>query len=250
MVMRGILLIILAGLAGILVACGSTGEQRQTLEAHSTGMSEQLSNLRATTTAQTARQLVTVQFAETRLAQATQERGLMISTLSVMGVDTSILPQAATPLPTAPAENAASVPGGQANPATPQGVPRVQVTPFTLTPNPALAVPDTGLTDVVTSTGVASNDCATGITTEFSTTTPEIYVGGVATDFADGTEVVSRWLREEELLAEYSLTFNAIEQACIWFFVDQTDFEFTPGSYQVVMEVNGVAMPALTFTIQ
>ena len=41
-----------------------------------------------------------------------------------------------------------------------------------------------------------------------------------------------------------------IEDACIWFFADQTDFPFTPGNYSVYLALNGVtATPMISFSI-
>jgi hypothetical protein len=72
-----------------------------------------------------------------------------------------------------------------------------------------------------------------------------------AVDIAAGSVLTSQWFREDVLLTTFDYMPDfVIENACIWFFADQTDFEFALGSYSVNLLVNGeAAAPSIPFTI-
>jgi hypothetical protein len=108
------------------------------------------------------------------------------------------------------------------------------------------------LENPVLATGVDSDDCAIGVTTQFSTSSPAIYVVAEAVNVPSGSTIESRWFRGVEPVGPvytFAPDFD-IERACIWFFVDSSDFEFIAGQYSVDLTLNGVsATPLLTFSI-
>jgi hypothetical protein len=108
------------------------------------------------------------------------------------------------------------------------------------------------LENPVLATGVDSDDCAIGVTTQFSTSSPAIYVVAEAVNVPSDSVIESRWFRGVEPVGPvytFAPDFN-IERACIWFFVDSSDFEFIAGQYSVDLTLNGAsATPLLSFSI-
>ncbi|GAB4519692.1 MAG: hypothetical protein OHK0046_28970 [Anaerolineae bacterium] len=229
----------------LLAACGTSSTDQQTLVAYDATLSADMNDLRATATTQKERLLVTLGFAETQIARATVQLRSMLSTLESLDIDTSQLPAAVTLPPTVAGNVIANAAPTQAFGAVP---PRVEVTPFTTTPDATRIAQQAGLTNLVLSTSVGDDDCATNVSSQFSASTPAIYLVGLA-NFPQETNVIFRWLRESQLISEITWTYAATDVACVWYFVDSTDFEFTPGSYSVSVEVNGITLPPLRFTI-
>ncbi len=234
----------------LMTACGTSITDQQTLIAYEETFVVQLADIHATATVDRERLMATVERAGTLVGRAGADRRAMISTLEARGVP--ILLDAITPAPPSQGENSGdeNAPSSVGGSGGGQAAPVVMVTPFTPTPDTAASVAQTGLSNIVIAAGVDANDCPMGISNQFSVNVPEVYVVALARGFQDGTTVISRWRRGEEPVAEFSLTYGAIEEACIWFFIDQTDFTFTPGDYSVTLEVNGIALPPLAFTLQ
>lgn len=229
-----------------LAACGGTNTQQQTLEAVATTQSANLVQVGATATAQTELLQITLEGVETQIARIQNQRVFMISTLDARGISVDNLqgitlePLTATPTPFGLVAND-----------TPTFTPDVNV-PDTLissTPSPAGFSSPLGLNNIVTATSVGSDDCALDTTSQFTTDTPEIYLVATATNFQPNTTVTTNWAREGTALTNFSFTYDAIDRACIWFFADQTDFEFLPGSYTITIGVNGTIAGQVNFTI-
>jgi hypothetical protein len=107
------------------------------------------------------------------------------------------------------------------------------------------------LENIVMATGVGDDDCALGTVLQFTADVPAIYVVATAYNIAPGTQLASRWrIGASEKVFDFTPDF-AIAGECIWFFVDQTDFTFVPGTWSVSLEIDGTpAAPAIQFTIQ
>lgn len=226
-------------LALFLAACGNTSAEKQTLIAHDQNLGTSIANLHIDDNVREQRLLATLERAQTQVAQAGTQQGAMVLTLEARGLNVT-LPAVATlappPRPSDSSSNSASVPNA----------PTVQVTPFTTTPDPSVFP----LINVITAQGVDNNDCAVGVTNQFTPASERIYIVATARELADGTTVVSRWFQGDNQVAVFDHTFAYIEEACIWFYADQTDFEFTPGEYRIALEINGTpAAPAKVFTI-
>lgn len=230
----------------LVTACGQTSTEKQTLEAHDQSLNTEIAGLQATANIEQERLLITVEHAETQVARASTQQLLIILTLEARGVDTLVLPGVATAMPTT--ENSFPNTTGD-NVGSAPTPPRVAVTPAS-TPTPNINISNPYLTNIVVSTDVGSDDCAVNVTNTITPNTERIYVVATAREMPDGTTIVSRWQRGGTEVAVYDLTYDYIEEACIWFFVDQTDFAFTPGSYSVALDVDGVTItPPIPFTV-
>jgi hypothetical protein len=98
---------------------------------------------------------------------------------------------------------------------------------------------------------VSDNDCAAGIQSQFDSTADRIYVVATAVNIRAGMRLESIWTQGGVEVVRHDFTPEfEINGNCIWFFVDQTDFVFTPGSYAVQLTIDGAASgPPLSFTI-
>ena len=255
--------IILSMIGIALAACGTTGEGRRTSESRYSSLETRRAILYTTATVAIERQLVTVEYANTQLARAKKQQDEMVSTLGSREIEI-VLPQAAT-MPPTPTEGPTIAPifGEPTLPPATQAAVAPQVTPFApasptsppviVTTQQETSVESTPLSlrDITMATAVDNNDCALNITNSFNTATEEIYIVARAINIQAGTVITSRWMRNELELTVFNFTPGfAIENACIWFFADQTDFDFTPGNYSVTLEVNGIqASQPTPFTI-
>lgn len=259
----------------LLGACATDTNQRQLQTEHAVA-STQIADLRLTATVQSARIQITLDYGGTQVAAAQARSQFIQATLISEGFVAENLEQfeqqflvgvvgqrtGTTPTPPAPIGSGiaqqAMQPQAQ-SPITPSatipGVTPMSMLQRTATPQPTTILADPTaprLENPVTSTGVGNDDCAVNTTSNFTTTTPEIYLVVEAVNTPADAQFGSRWSREGTVLADidFSLNFD-IERACIWFFVDQTDFQFTPGNYTVDLTLNGEpAGTPVTFVIQ
>ena len=221
----------------LLAACGVSPGEQQTLEAYEMSLSTQLANLQGTALVDEAQLAQTVEWSGTRLARVSTEQALMQATLEATGIILNAPLSIVTDLP----QNNSVV-----TPIAPS-TSNVQVTPGN---NPTPEADPSPLSNIVIAADVGADDCAEGITNQFNTNTNRIYIVATARDLPGGTTVVARWLRGTEPVTSFSHTFDQIDEACIWFFADQSDFAFTPGNYSVVMEIdNAPVTQPVSFSI-
>jgi hypothetical protein len=255
--------LLLAALA--LTACLGATASEQTLEADYYARGTQVAELRATVTIEADRLNVTVQYMDTEVARVSTQQALLILTLQARGLDTSslpaVIPQVAGGQP-APGTTPAA-PGSQPLPPSgglPTNSPSLSITPGGMTPGGIIPQPQTTpqaavtsggvLSEIVTSAAVGADDCAASPISQFTVTTPEIYVVARARNLPDGTTIVSRWRRSDGTeLAVFNFSYGFVANACIWFFVTPEDFAFTAGSYSVSLEIGGQIIAQTTFTI-
>jgi hypothetical protein len=242
---RSIIIVAFIALGIVLTACGETGADQQTLIAHEETTEARFSELYVTATVEAEIMLLTLEHAQTEAARTISQRNAMISTLQARGVDTSVLPGVTVESPPTPPPNI----GNNNQPPPVEVTPAVQVTPFTVTP----VIDDDGpyLADIVMAEGVGADDCPVGITSQFSPGTERIYIVATAHQVTPGTTFTATWFREATELVTFTFTPDfAIDGNCIWFYADQSNFDFTPGSYQIRLEIDGIPIgePAL-FTI-
>ncbi|TVR24271.1 MAG: hypothetical protein EA396_01890 [Anaerolineaceae bacterium] len=258
-----------------LAACDNVATGQQTLVAFEEGMETRRANLNATGTAEIESVLLTLDVSQTRLARARSQGGLLAATLSERGIENQVIAtatpvefrvEAADPFGDLMRQREATQSAPlAAPPATPDPAAAptdVQVTPFateTLEPASQPTPPPTtppsfpdNLRDVVLASSLADNDCAAQTVTAFDTTAPRLYVVARAFDITPGTRISSVWLRGDEVLASFDFTPDfTIDNACIWFFADPSDFDFTPGDYTVQLQIDGeLAAPPVDFPIQ
>ena len=280
--LASVLLALLAGACGSIV--GPTA-QEMTLVAQNDGLGTQIAQLQSTATVEVDRMMITVEHAQTEVSGVQSQRDAMRATAVARGTDSSFfdisipsvddapppdnnedsaenLPEGITPeglLPQGSIDDsgdplaeapAVTPPGGQ--PISPNlNEQNTAATPLPQNDNQQNAANGARLTNPTLATGYGSDDCAVGASTSFPDTTPEIYIVTNAVDFPANTTVSTTWLREGEVMESYSYTYDfAIEGNCIWSFIDQSDFAFTPGNWSVEMDVsNGTGVGPVNFTI-
>lgn len=248
-------------------------DERATLQANHLLASTQIADLRMTATVQAARARTTVDYVGTRAALSATQSRFLESTLSSRGTPVAYLEEqreriiGSSPTPTitpTAAEEAEATIEVQPSPAMaalPQETPTATVppvTPFGLvaTPTQPIAQPADPnaprLEEFTIASGVRSDDCALDSRASFSTQTAEIYIVATAVNMPAGSLIEARWFRAGAPIGPvYSFQPGfAIERACIWFYVDPTDFDFLPGEYAVDLLLNGEPVsPLLPFTI-
>jgi hypothetical protein len=106
------------------------------------------------------------------------------------------------------------------------------------------------LTNLMAAPGVGDDDCAQNATNTFATSTPEIYVVATAYEITSGMTLASQWdISGQQRTYEFVPDFD-IDGACIWFYMDQSEFAFQPGSATITLSVNGTSMGSVTLTLQ
>lgn len=251
----------------LLTACG-TDNSLQILETNHALAGTQVANLRVTASVQAARAQTTLDFMQTRPAFAAIQSVALESTLEADGTDTSyiqtqralILGSSPTPsiTPTFAAEETENLNLPTFTPISETPTPTIPgVTPIfpTETAVPTLP-PDPNalrLENPRTALAAGSDGCGTNLTSSFTINTQEIYI--IVTAFnleRQGTTLSARWAYEGQPVGPvYDYTPDRdYEQLCIWFYVDQTDFDFLAGNYTVTIDIDGVpAFAPLPFTI-
>lgn len=233
--MRLISLISLSFLCLMMTACVDNSARR-TLEADYGVASTRLAELAGTATVQSARLQTTLDYATTRVARVATRSQFLKATLVEYGTPQSVLDafqqqvsDGAIVLPTA-------TPLPAVTPDTPQTAPEPSNPSASPTPPPAGG---TRLANPVTALDVGDDDCASGVTDRFSPDEDAIYIVATAIDVSAGMTLTSRWslAGEERVRLDWTPDFD-IAEACIWFFIDQSDTAFTPGSWSVILDIN------------
>lgn len=219
-----------------LGACARQNQVELTLVATQVALNTQIAAIRSTATIQAERIQVTVEYMATQVRSAEVQNDQLRATLVSRGIDpqnlSNIDPLSITPVP------------GPAN-----TIPQPEITVETLpviTPTPGGGA---ALTNIVMSENVGSDDCAVGATSTFSTSAQQIYVVATALNIQPGTTIISRWrVGGQEIVHDFTPNFE-INQNCIWFFIDQVDTTFTPGNWNVQLEINGAPVGTVNFSI-
>jgi hypothetical protein len=106
------------------------------------------------------------------------------------------------------------------------------------------------LVDLATAPGVNDDDCAQNASTTFAASTPEIYIVATAYEVTSGMTLAAQWdVSGQQRTFEFTPDFD-IDGACIWFYIDQSEFTFQPGEGRVSLSLNGTPMGSVTFTLQ
>jgi hypothetical protein len=255
--------LILSLLLFSLAACGSNDEIR-TLEANRQLAGTQLADLRMTATVEAARALTTVDAMQTRAALAATQSNFLESTLIAAGFPSSaietqrqvVLGSSPTPMPS-PIMNPESSEVVQVSlPTASPTVPGVTLN----APNPTATPAGTSDPNALqvqtpyTALGAGEDGCGENITAVFSSDSAEIYViVRVVNVKANTVTFAARWEREGEAVGpvyDFRPDYD-VDELCVWFFVDNSDFEFIAGAYTVTIDVNGVpSSNPVAFVIQ
>ncbi len=230
-------------IALMLTACGGASTEQQTLEAIATTQTSNLAALAATATVNAERLEITLEGVNTQFARVQRQRIDMVSTLEARGITVNSLPGVTIP----PFTNTPT-PFGLA-PSTPTPTANALPTFQPTVPTEASFRNPLGLSNIVTAPSVQEDDCATTVQSTFTPETVEIYVVATATGFINGTTVETSWARDGQTLTTFDFSYGEIDRACIWFFADQTDFEFLPGNYIITLSVNDTIAGQVNFSI-
>ncbi|MEO1444022.1 MAG: hypothetical protein AAFV33_26725, partial [Chloroflexota bacterium] len=254
--------ILLAMAASFISACGAIvgpTAQEMTLQAQNNEMSTQIFDLRQTATVEVDRMMITVEHAQTEVSSVQLQRDAMRATSLARGTDPAFfeasipggnnLPVGITPevlIPVDPNDPAV------APPITPAGAPvQPQGQPTQPAPQPTVPLDGPRLSSPTLTTSVGNDDCATASLNTFEAATPEIYIVATAMEFPANTTVTTTWTRDGQVMDSYDFTYDfEIDGACIWSFIDQTDFAFTPGNWAVQLQLStGGGVGPLPFSI-
>jgi hypothetical protein len=260
----------------LLSITGCTGiSAQQTLVADHALVGTQVSELAMTSTVERARLQITLDYVNTQPALLATQSQFLKATLvgngtplaSLNDYQATVIQQPRIALPTASPTNnvdpnSEAQAGMPAPPptadvtATPSPVPSPIITPAIALTQGALtaiaeATPVTGVNDVNASTlpafvsdirlgtSVGNDDCVGQATTTFNITTPEIYISARITDSPANTRFSTRWTAPDGNSVTFDFTPDfSIDDACIWFFIDQTDLSFIAGNWSVNFDVN------------
>ncbi len=238
-----------------LSACGSSSEQL-TITAQYALSNTQVADIRSSATVANARLQITLDHASTRVVEVEQQGLFMRSTLVALGTDSAFiannLPVSGsfptfTPPPTSPVNAVV----------TPVPLPAVteelnaEGTLVLVTPPPSDDNTQARLENIVLASGVNNNDCAIDSNPLFTPNSTEIYVVATAFNIPAGATISSIWQSNGTEVALFSFTpANPINGDCIWFFIDQTDTVFIPGTWSVELTINDIsAAPPVPFQI-
>ncbi len=247
--MRLVGLGMILGLILLVTACSDGGAQ-QTLQAENDTLSTQINEIRTTATFQRDVLQITVEAVQLASTLVIQQSFDIKATLQATGVsptDMALVSPAAiiSPQPTLPAVQSLSADAPAVTPEVVSGT--LDITSVVPTETPG----QPSLYNMVMAEGVGDNDCALSSVTSFASTAEKIYVVATAANIAPGMTLGAQWFSDGTQLTTQDFTPDfAINQNCIWFYADQTDFTFTPGNYTVQMTINGstVGQP-VPFTI-
>lgn len=215
----------------LITACsGDSGAVELTLVSQNVSLSTQIADVRSTVTVEADRLRVTAVYMETAIAQTRLQNQRLAATIEALGGNAALVaPIASTPTsdmvnPSLPEATAAS------------GAPPLNETVQVATGTPAAPA----LYNVVTARGVGANDCALAPVSSFTTADTNIYVVATASNIAPGMRLASRWYLagSEVIMHDFTPDF-AINQNCVWFYIDSSETVFTPGNWTVQLEING-----------
>ncbi len=212
-----------------LTACQRQNEAELTLVAQNISLQTQIAEVRETATVDTERLQITVDYMGTLVGRAEDQHSQLVATQAAQNP---------------PPDNAAAAP-------TDLPLPNGAVTTAadaTATPPPETGAP--ALVDAVMAPGVGDDDCAVNPTSDFTTDTQEIYIVARGVNIPAGTNIAARFsIAGQEISHDFTPDFD-IEDACVWFYIDQTDLAFTAGTWSVQLELNGTPVSSpIPFTI-
>jgi hypothetical protein len=123
--------------------------------------------------------------------------------------------------------------------------------PITGTPGVVNSSP-AQFTDIRTASTIRkSDDCADQLQTEFPADSPKIYITAHAFNIHKGTRMGVEWRYQGNPAHQESFVVpRDDDDYCLWFFIDPTMVQLSPGQWSVRLFANDAALdPAVSFTI-
>lgn len=230
-------------MALLAAACsGGSSNTELTLVAQNLALATQIADVRSTATVEADRLRVTAVYIETAVAQSQTQNQRLSATIQALGGNSALV----API------SASLTPAFGANPAGAEATVDAAMPAGDQTAAAATSTPRTpALFNAVTARGVGANDCALASVTSFTTADTNIYIVATASNITPGTMLASRWYLEGSQVIAHDFTPDfAIDQNCVWFYIDSTETAFTPGNWTVQLEINGQpAGEPVAFTI-
>ncbi len=244
----------LVALLFVVGACARQNEVELSLVSTNVVLRTEIAQVYETATVDADRLQITLEYVGTLVAQADQQGGQLRATLISRGTEPSALeginPNLITPLPTI---DAGTNPQGiiistPAQDTSTSGIVGANVPSVDVTEEVVGSAPT--LTNIVMARGVTNNDCAQSVVSNFTVNDAEIYVVATALNIVPGTTITARYqIGGNEVAHSFTPDFN-INQNCIWFYTDQDEMVFTPGNWNVQLEINGQpASQPISFSI-
>ena len=246
--MAGVLALLAVALA--LSACASSAPQLTATVIYERARAD-VESLRASATVARARMKTTLEYAAARMAQAEDAGEFLQFSLIGLGTEASYIGTQVSQIESAPTPILLSTPTAerQADFSAVTPVSRVTQAPtpvgtrLLVTSPPQATATGARLDNIVMASGVNQSDCAVDVNPVFTPASSEIYVVAEAHNIASGSEISSRWHRRGVEVAYFSFEAeNAIDDSCIWFFIDQTDTAFVAGAWSVELRVDNIPL--------
>ena len=219
-----------------LAAC-APADPESPIELTSSNLNTQIAAIRRSATVAAERLQITVVGARAQLEQIQRNYDSLSGTLAARGYDPASLRE-----PTTAA-------GGGARTNVPAAPPTA--TPLIITP-PATAetLNAPRLSDFRIGREVGADDCIATPLSAMAVNAPAIYTSARAENLPAGARLRTLWYAagEERTSLTYSPDF-AIEDHCVWFFINPSDTPFIPGDWEVRWELDGVSYPSQSFTL-
>lgn len=97
----------------------------------------------------------------------------------------------------------------------------------------------------------SSDGCAEDVRTSFPDTIGRIYANVLVFNIEAGTPMQARWFYNEQLVWEDGWSVNrSASELCIWFYIEPSYVEFTPGNWSVRLYADGFQLEdPMFFTI-
>lgn len=246
-----LLLSILLGAVSLGACSSSPADQTLAAEYYQSGTL--IVDMRMTGTVQVARMQTTLDFVSTRVAFAAQQSQQLQSTMVAMGFDQNDLSQfqqdvfggnivLPSPTPNADSSNfSVQQPTAQA--------PAQAPTPQAATSTPDPAAPR--MENVAIAADVGEDDCALGTASQFTMDSQIVYLTARIFNAPANTTFTARWVRPDGQERSFDWTPDfAIDNSCIWMYIDQTDEPFVTGVWNATLTINGsITSEALSFRI-
>ena len=225
-----------------LAAC-APADPESPIELTSSSLKTQIAAIRRSATVAVERLQITVIGARSQLEQIRGNYESLSGTLTARGYD-----PASVALPTAAAGSAARA-----------AAPTVRSTATALIITPPATV-GTGESDETRSAPrlsdfrigleVGDDDCIAAPLLTLAANVPAIYTSARAQNLPAGAQLRTIWYAAGEERASLTYTPDfAIEDSCVWFFINPSDTPFVPGVWEVRWELAGVPYPSQSFTI-
>ena len=220
--------------AALILAACAPPDPESPIELTSSSLQTQIAAIRRSATVAAERLQITVIGARSQLEQIRGNYDSLSGTLAARGYD-----PASVALPTAA-------------PAA-----RSTATALIITPPATVGTSESDetrsvprLSDFRIGLEVGADDCIAAPLLTLAANVAAIYTSARAENLPAGAQLRTIWYAAGEERASLTYTPDfAIEDSCVWFFIDPSDTPFVPGAWEVRWELADLPYPSQSFTI-